>query len=134
MILCFSAWEKQFWKGQLTTGWLAAHGFLNVFYILMWRQSRLVINLFDKMVEFVLSEAEVENSVCDMSIVSEERESNREFIDDAEYDENKSEEVIVDDFKNWEKKLTSLKKLWEIIMGTTTLILFFQFCMQFVFN
>ena len=134
MILCFSAWEKQFWKGQLTTGWLAAHGFLNVFYILMWRQSRLVINLFDKMVEFVLSEAEVENSVCDMSIVSEERESNREFIDDAEYDENESEEVIVDDFKNWEKKLTSLKKLWEIIMGTTTLILFFQFCMQFVFN
>ena len=86
------------------------------------------------MVEFVLSEAEVENSVCDMSIVSEERESNREFIDDAEYDENESEEVIVDDFKNWEKKLTSLKKLWEIIMGTTTLILFFQFCMQFVFN
>ena len=93
-----------------------------------------MINLFDKMVEFVLSEAEVENSVCDMSIVSEERESNREFIDDAEYDENESEEVIVDDFKNWEKKLTSLKKLWEIIMGTTTLILFFQFCMQFVFN
>ena len=86
------------------------------------------------MVEFVLSEAEVENSVCDMSIVSEERESNREFIDDAEYDENESEEVIVDDFKNWEKKLTSLKKLWEIIMGTTTLIFFFQFCMQFVFN
>ena len=86
------------------------------------------------MVEFVLSEAEVENSVCDMSIVSEERESNREFIDDAEYDENESEEVIVDDFKNWEKKLTSLKKLWEIIMGTTTLILFFQFCMQFVFS
>ena len=86
------------------------------------------------MVEFVLSEAEVENNVCDMSIVSEERESNREFIDDAEYDENESEEVIVDDFKNWEKKLTSLKKLWEIIMGTTTLILFFQFCMQFVFN
>ena len=40
------------------------------------------------MVEFVLSEAEVENSVCDMSIVSEERESNREFIDDAEYDKN----------------------------------------------
>ena len=77
------------------------------------------------MVEFVLSEAEVENSVCDMSIVSEERDSNREFIDDAEYDENESEEVIVDDFKNWEKKLTSLKKLWEIIMGTTTLILFF---------
>ena len=86
------------------------------------------------MVEFVLSEAEVENSVCDLSIVSEERESNREFIDDAEYDENESEEVIVDDFKNWKKKLTSLKKLWEIIMGTTTLILFFQFCMQFVFN
>ena len=87
------------------------------------------------MTEFVLSEAEVENSACDdMSIVSEERESNREFIDDAEYDENESEEVIVDDFKNWEKKLTSLKKLWEIIMGTTTLILFFQFCMQFVFN
>ena len=93
-----------------------------------------MINLFGKMVEFVLSEAEVENSVCDMSIVSEERESNREFVDDAEYDENESEEVIVDDFKNWEKKLTSLKKLWEIIMGTTTLILFFQFCMQFVFN
>ena len=93
-----------------------------------------MINLFGKMVEFVLSEAEVENSVCDMSIVSEERDSNREFIDDAEYDENESEEVIVDDFKNWEKKLTSLKKLWEIIMGTTTLILFFQFCMQFVFN
>ena len=125
MILSFSAWENQFWKGQLTTGWLATHGFLNVFYILMWRQWRLVINLFGKMVEFVLSEAEVENSVCDMSIVSEERESNREFIDDAEYDENESEEVIVDDFKNWEKKLTSLKKLWEIIMGTTTLILFF---------
>ena len=48
-----------------------------------------MIDLFDKMFEFVLSEAEVENSVCnDMSIVSEERESDREFIDDAEYDEN----------------------------------------------
>ena len=55
----------------------------------MWRQSRLVINLFGKMAEFVLSEAEVENSVCDdMSIMSEERETNREFTDDAEYDEN----------------------------------------------
>ena len=41
------------------------------------------------MAEFVLSEAEVEDSVCnDMSIVSEERESDREFIDDVEYDEN----------------------------------------------
>ena len=41
------------------------------------------------MAEFVLSEAEVENSVCDdMSIMSEERETNREFTDDAEYDEN----------------------------------------------
>ena len=47
-----------------------------------------MINLFGKMVEFVLSEAEVENNVCDMSIVSEERESNREFIDDAEYDKS----------------------------------------------
>ena len=55
----------------------------------MWRQSRLVINLFGKMAEFVLSEAEVENNVCDdMSIVNEERESNREFIDDAEYHES----------------------------------------------
>ena len=52
----------------------------------MWRQSRLVINLFGKMTEFVLSEAEVENSVCDdMSIVNKERESDREFIDDDEY-------------------------------------------------
>ena len=41
------------------------------------------------MAEFVLSEAEVENSVCDdMSIMSEETETNREFTDDAEYDEN----------------------------------------------
>ena len=41
------------------------------------------------MAEFDLSEAEVENSVCyDMIIVSEERESNREFIDDAEYDKS----------------------------------------------
>ena len=48
-----------------------------------------MINLFGKMAEFVLSEAEVENSVCDdMSIMSEERETNREFTDDAEYDEN----------------------------------------------
>ena len=48
-----------------------------------------MIDLFDKMFEFVLSEAEVENSVCnDMSIVREERESDRDFIDDAEYDEN----------------------------------------------
>ena len=46
-------------------------------------------HLFGKMAEFVLSESEVEDSVCDdMSIVSEERESNREFIDDVEYDEN----------------------------------------------
>ena len=37
----------------------------------------------------LLSEAEVEDNVCDdMSVVSEERESNREFIDDAEYDES----------------------------------------------
>ena len=37
----------------------------------------------------MLSEAEVEDNVCDdMSVVSEERESNREFIDDAEYDES----------------------------------------------
>ena len=36
------------------------------------------------MAEFVLSEAEVENRVCDdMSIVSEEKESDREFIDHA---------------------------------------------------
>ena len=35
-----------------------------------------MINLFGKMAEFVLPEAEVEISVCDeMSIVSEERES-----------------------------------------------------------
>ena len=48
-----------------------------------------MINLFGKMAEFVLPEAEVGISVCDeMSIVSEERESDREFIDDAEYDEN----------------------------------------------
>ena len=48
-----------------------------------------MINLFGKMAEFVLSEAEVENSVCDdVSIMSEERETNREFTDDAEYDEN----------------------------------------------
>ena len=41
------------------------------------------------MAEFDLSEGEVENTVCDdMIIVSEERESDREFIDDAEYDEN----------------------------------------------
>ena len=41
------------------------------------------------MAEFVLSEAEVENNVCDdMRVVSEERESDREFIDDAEYDES----------------------------------------------
>ena len=41
------------------------------------------------MAEFVLSKAEVENSVCDdMNIVSEEREIDREFIDDAEYDKN----------------------------------------------
>ena len=41
------------------------------------------------MAEFVLSEAEVENSVChDISILSQERKSDREFIDDAEYGEN----------------------------------------------
>ena len=57
--------------------------------MLIWRQSRLVINLFSKMDEYFLSEAEVEDSVCNyMSIVSEERESNREFINDLEYDEN----------------------------------------------
>ena len=40
------------------------------------------------MADFVLSEAEVEGNVCDdMSVVSEERESDREFIGDAEYDE-----------------------------------------------
>ena len=48
-----------------------------------------MINLFGKMVEFVLSEAEVENSVCnDVSIGSEERESDREFTDDAKYYKN----------------------------------------------
>ena len=37
---------------------------------------------------FVLSEAEVEGNVSDdMSIVREERESDREFTDDGEYDE-----------------------------------------------
>ena len=37
----------------------------------------------------MLSEAEVKDNVCDdMSVVSEERESNRKFIDDAEYDES----------------------------------------------
>ena len=37
----------------------------------------------------MLSEAEVKDNVCDdMSVVSKERESNREFIDDAEYDES----------------------------------------------
>ena len=48
-----------------------------------------MINSFGKMAEFVLSEAEEEDNVCDnMSVVSEERESNREFINDAEYDES----------------------------------------------
>ena len=38
------------------------------------------------MADFVLSEAEVEDNVCnDMSVASEERESDREFIDDTEY-------------------------------------------------
>ena len=37
----------------------------------------------------MLSEAEVKDNVCDdLSVLSEERESNREFIDDAEYDES----------------------------------------------
>ena len=40
------------------------------------------------MADFVLSEAEVEDNVHnDMSIVSEERQSDTEFIDDTEYDE-----------------------------------------------
>ena len=44
-----------------------------------------MINSFGKMDEFVLSEAELEDNVCDdMSVVSEGRESDREFIDDAE--------------------------------------------------
>ena len=48
-----------------------------------------MINLFGKMADFVLSEAEVEDNVCDdMSVVREERESDREFIDDAEFDES----------------------------------------------
>ena len=48
-----------------------------------------MINSFGKMAEFVLSESEEEDNVCDnMSVVSEERESNREFINDAEYDES----------------------------------------------
>ena len=39
------------------------------------------------MADFVLSETEVEDNVCDdMRIVSEERENDREFIDDTEYD------------------------------------------------
>ena len=55
----------------------------------MWRQSRLAINLFGKMADFVLSEVEVEDNVCDdMSVVSEERESDREFIGDDKYDES----------------------------------------------
>ena len=41
------------------------------------------------MAGFGLSEADVEDNVCDdMSVVSKERESDREFIDDAEYDES----------------------------------------------
>ena len=54
----------------------------------MWRQSKLAINLFDKISDFVLSEAEIKDNGCDdMRIVREERESDREFTDDAEYDE-----------------------------------------------
>ena len=46
-------------------------------------------SLFGKMAGFGLCEAEVEDNVCnDMSVVSKERESDREFIDDAEYDES----------------------------------------------
>ena len=48
-----------------------------------------MINLFGKMANFVLSEAEVEDNACHyMSVVGEERESDREFPDDAEYDES----------------------------------------------
>ena len=48
-----------------------------------------MIDLFGKMVDFVLSEVEVQDNVCDdMSVVSKVRESDREFIDDAEYDES----------------------------------------------
>ena len=55
----------------------------------MCRQLRLAINLFGKMTDFVLSEAKVEDNVCnDMSVVSEDRESDREFIDDVEYNES----------------------------------------------
>ena len=55
----------------------------------MRRHSRLVIDLFGKMADFVLSEAEVEDNICDdMSVVSKVRESDREFIDGAEYDQS----------------------------------------------
>ena len=103
-----------------------------------------------------------------------EKESDREFIDHAHYDENvenyqafdnvsrdyndaindslsgfyfsqevtnyysddEIEEVVLDNFKDSKKKVDEYKKLWQILMGTTTLILFFflQLCMQFVFN
>ena len=57
----------------------------------------------------MLSEAEVEDNVCDdMSVVSEERESNREFIDDAEYDES------VENYRSLD--LIFLKKLLIIVL------------------
>ena len=50
----------------------------------MWRQSRLAISLFGKMDNFALPEAEEEGNVSDdMSVVSKERENDKEFIDDA---------------------------------------------------
>ena len=65
----------------------------------MWRQSKLAINLFDKRSDFVLSEAEVEDNGCDdMSIVRKERESDREFTDDAEYDEGVENYHALDNF------------------------------------
>ena len=54
------------------------------------------------MADFVLSEAEVEDNVCDdMSVVSEERESDREFNDDAEYDESLENNCVFDNVSRY---------------------------------
>ena len=41
------------------------------------------------------------------------------------YSDDEIEEVVLDNFKDSKKKVDEYKKLWQILMGTTTLILFF---------
>ena len=85
----FFSLRESILKRVINNGLTGSSWFFKRFLYINVKTIKVSDQFIGNMADFVLSEAEVEDNVCDdVSVVSEERESNREFIDDAEYDES----------------------------------------------